>query len=169
MQVHGLLDSYAGKAVGVPGGTVLRERGRLVAERVALRELCSQESTQDLGRCVLEGPGEYLWQGVRWRVSISPEPVRLEPNRGVVLSAKGVRFPLVLRCREPGDRIYRRGVGRKKVKKIMQEKGVPMGLRERIPLLVDPSDNRVLWVAGLGADPRLCGSEGPWVVVEREE
>jgi len=88
----------------------------------------------------------------------------------VVLSAKGVRFPLVLRCREPGDRIYRRGVGRKKVKKIMQEKGVPMGLRERIPLLVDPSDNRVLWVAGLGADPRVVPREGePSIVVEREE
>ena len=169
LQVHSLVQGDAGSFVGVPGGTVVREGDRLVALKVPQRKKGGYKQER-VFPCTLEKMGTYRWGGFLWGVRLSEGPVSIDPWRGVALSARLVSLPLLLRCRRPGDRLYRRGVGHKKVKKIMQEKRVPVALRERIPLLVDPSENRVLWVAGLGADSRLAPAPGePALVIEREE
>ena len=56
----------------------------------------------------------------------------------------GLRFPLTVRAREPGDRIRLRG-GTKKVKKLLLERRMPSGSRARAPLLVD-AEGEVLWI-----------------------
>jgi len=67
----------------------------------------------------------------------------------VVLSTRGLRFPLTLRGRMPGDRMPLDG-GKKKLKKIMLERGIPSFRRDRVPVLAD-AGGLVLWIPGLTA------------------
>ncbi|MBU5595513.1 tRNA lysidine(34) synthetase TilS [Amphibacillus sp. MSJ-3] len=56
---------------------------------------------------------------------------------------------LVIRTRQPGDRIYLAHVnGRKKVKAVFIDKKIPLDQRDEWPLLVKDNDE-VLWVVGL--------------------
>lgn len=64
------------------------------------------------------------------------------------LDAAAVSFPLRLRGPRPGDRI-RTGAGSRKVKKLLNERRVPLSRRGQVPVL-ESADGRVLWVAGHG-------------------
>jgi tRNA(Ile)-lysidine synthase len=63
-----------------------------------------------------------------------------------------VRLPLVVRSREPGDRMRPLGMdAEKKVKDLLIDCRVPRRLRAAVPLLVDGAggpDERILWVTG---------------------
>jgi tRNA(Ile)-lysidine synthase len=61
----------------------------------------------------------------------------------------GLRFPLVVRSRRPGDRIRVSG-GTKKVKKVMLERRIPPSERHRVPLVVD-AEGSVLWIPGVAS------------------
>jgi tRNA(Ile)-lysidine synthase len=57
-------------------------------------------------------------------------------------------FPLVLRCRIPGDRIQPIGMeGHKKVKDIFIDQKIPSSQRDHWPILADQSG--ILWITGL--------------------
>ncbi len=58
--------------------------------------------------------------------------------------AGGLRFPLCVRARLPGDRIRLAG-GTKKVKKLLLERRIPESERGTVPLLVDAT-GEVLWI-----------------------
>ncbi|MBR9988313.1 MAG: tRNA lysidine(34) synthetase TilS, partial [Gemmatimonadetes bacterium] len=58
-----------------------------------------------------------------------------------------LRFPLVLRGWQAGDRI-RFVYGSKKLKRLFQERRVGRGRRASLPVLAD-SDGAVLWVVGV--------------------
>lgn len=60
---------------------------------------------------------------------------------------EGLRFPLVVRSRRPGDRIRLPG-GTRKVKKVLLERRIPPSERHRVPLVVD-AEGRVIWIAGV--------------------
>jgi tRNA(Ile)-lysidine synthase len=71
----------------------------------------------------------------------------------------GLRFPLTVRAREPGDQIRLPG-GSKKVKKLFLERRIPARLRARTPLLVDAQGN-VIWIPEVArAEPRRGGDRG---------
>ena len=72
------------------------------------------------------------------------------------LSIPASRFPLLLRSRQPGDRVRTTG-GTKSLKKLMIERRIPRRDRDRRPVLVD-ADQAVVWVAGIGG---LADSPGP--------
>lgn len=58
-----------------------------------------------------------------------------------------LKFPLIVRNYQPGDRFTPFGMqGSKKVKKLFNERRVPQPERGRCPVLV--SDDRILWVVG---------------------
>ncbi|WP_163527988.1 tRNA lysidine(34) synthetase TilS [Halobacillus ihumii] len=60
-----------------------------------------------------------------------------------------VKLPLIVRTREPGDRISPRGMdGSKKVKDIFIDQKVPADKRKVWPLVTD-SDGQILWLVGL--------------------
>lgn len=96
---------------------------------------------------------------VRWTTSAGSEPVstatgseRSGPdatgNTGrVALTVGPEHYPLVLRSREPGDRVATSG-GTRKLKKLFGERKVPVSERGRIPVLADRT-GRVIWVSGL--------------------
>ena len=73
-------------------------------------------------------------------------------------------FPLVLRSRRPGDRLST-PYGKKKLKKVFQELGIPRFDRDRIPVLADGSGT-VRWVPGLHAGP-LPEPPNPFYVAVR--
>jgi tRNA(Ile)-lysidine synthase len=64
-----------------------------------------------------------------------------------ILATEALAFPLRLRGWAPGDRISLPHGG-KKLKKLFGEAGIPAGVRDRVPVLVD-SAGRVLWVGGV--------------------
>lgn len=80
------------------------------------------------------------------------------PRHAERFDPEGLRFPLMVRAREPGDRI-RLAAGTKKVKKLFLERRIPTPRRERIPLLVD-AEGDVLWIPEVArAEPRQGRAE----------
>lgn len=78
-----------------------------------------------------------------------------------------LRFPLVIRNFQPGDRLAPLGMqGTQKVKKVFIDRKVAREVRSRIPLLLSGSD--IIWIAGLRQG--RCGRVGPqtqrWLQVD---
>jgi len=62
--------------------------------------------------------------------------------------AEKLRFPLLVRSREEGDRYRPLGApGRKKLKEILRAKGIPRAERDRLPVFC--SRGKIVWVPGL--------------------
>lgn len=65
------------------------------------------------------------------------------------LSSETVKFPLFIRGRNKGDRVYIKGMqGSKKLKDIFIDEKIPKDKRDGYPLVVD-SDNRIVWIPNL--------------------
>lgn len=63
--------------------------------------------------------------------------------------ADRVSFPLIIRTRQPGDRLFLKGMnGSKKVKAIFIDQKVAQPLRERWPVVTDQT-GEILWLPGL--------------------
>ncbi len=69
-------------------------------------------------------------------------------RRRCYCDAAALRFPLVVRSRNDGDRYRPIGApGRKKLNELLREKGVPAEERDRVPVVC--SGNDIIWVPGL--------------------
>ncbi len=75
-----------------------------------------------------------------------------------VFPVAALEFPLLVRGREPGDRIRLSG-GSRKVKKILLEARIPEGRRAQTPVLVD-AGGRLLWVPGVARAADIGDGEG---------
>lgn len=63
------------------------------------------------------------------------------------LDADAVRLPMVVRSRQPGDRIQPLGMmGSRKVQDILVDRKVPAHTRDKVPIIADSEG--ILWVAG---------------------
>ena len=72
----------------------------------------------------------------------------------VFMDADSIAFPLVVRNRQPGDRIEPLGMtGTKKVKEIFIESKIPKARRRFISLLADRSS--ILWIVGIRLSDRV--------------
>lgn len=74
------------------------------------------------------------------------------PGHRLELAVSRVDFPLTVRGWRDGDRIHTSS-GTRKLKRLFNDRRVPLSRRPRIPTLVS-SSGRTLWVAGLARDPR---------------
>ncbi|HEX5727518.1 MAG TPA: tRNA lysidine(34) synthetase TilS, partial [Longimicrobiaceae bacterium] len=83
---------------------------------------------------------------VAWRTSAADGAAPADPA-SVELPLEGLRAPLTLRGRRPGDRIRTAG-GTKTLKKLLAERRVPRSARAQLPVLAD-ADGAVLWVPGV--------------------
>jgi tRNA(Ile)-lysidine synthase len=96
------------------------------------------------------GAGELRLGGreyhVRWAVGEADEAPHAPDT--ITVGLGGVRFPLTLRARRPGDRLRTRG-GTKALKKLLGERRIPLTHRAQLPVLVDAAGT-VLWAAHLG-------------------
>ena len=92
------------------------------------------------GRWVLEAEGPRARQSVVLEDPISPDVVEIE--------AAGLGASLVVRSRQPGDRIRPLGLGgQKKLQDVFVDRKVRRSDRDSIPLVTDQR-GRIVWVAG---------------------
>jgi tRNA(Ile)-lysidine synthase len=158
------LSGASGRRVDLGGGwTLLREFERLVFSAQA-------GSARGSDRPLLipdpvPGGGEALLGGrpvpVRW--GRGAERLRLVES----FEADRLRFPLVVRAREPGDRI-RLSSGTKKVKELLRERRIAYTLRGTLPVLAD-AEGAVLWIPGVARARNVAESSGSALVGAREQ
>ncbi len=115
---------------------------------------------------LLPVPGAVLVPeaGVRLEASLMPGDAGRGPAAGgtpreVILAAGDLLWPLTVRSRRDGDRVWLRGRARpSRLKRLLARWGVPRRLRDRLPLVTGrlPSGEEVLlWVVGHAVDARF--------------
>lgn len=93
------------------------------------------------GECVLPNGDIILFQ-------FTNELIKNSKNH-ILLNKKDVSFPIIIRTKEPGDRMSLKGMeGTKKIKSIFIDQKVPVNERMRWPVITD-STNRILWLPRL--------------------
>lgn len=133
----------SGTGIDVGGGVELRRQlERLVLRRPSTTQPDRPLSIPDVG----PGSGDALLGGERIPVSWGADDVETR-ERCERLRVDAGRFPLLVRSREPGDRIRLSG-GTKKLKKLFLEARIPSDHRGQIPVVVDAA-GVVLWVPGV--------------------
>ena len=133
----------SGTGIDVGGGIELRRQlERLVLRRPSPTQPDRPLSIPDVG----PGSGDALLGGERIPVSWGADDVETR-ERCERLCVEVGRFPVLVRSREPGDRI-RLSSGNKKLKKLFLEARIPSDHRGRIPVVVDAA-GEVLWVPGV--------------------
>ncbi len=162
-----------GAVVDLPGG--LRASGAAGWLAVAPRELPTQEPTAlieggltpwgpaDL-QVAWHGPGDGPAPEPRGQISLelsgawTPPSVTVDASllppgahrQRATLAVAEDTGPLVLRHRRPGDRLALPS-GRRRLKDVLIDAGVPRPVRHLWPVVVD-ADDRVCWVPGIAAD-----------------
>lgn len=76
--------------------------------------------------------------------------------RDIKLKLEKVSFPIIIRNRQPGDRIFWPAVGHKKLKKFFWEKGLTAEERDRIPII--EIDGRIVAIPGYYIHPEYKAS-----------
>ncbi|MCS7199132.1 MAG: tRNA lysidine(34) synthetase TilS [Caldimicrobium sp.] len=108
-------------------------------------------------RKILEEGIYSIPQGKLKVVIINKEKRPPQNPNNFQLSAQKTPFPFVIRKRKPGDRIYIPGVGHKKLKKYLQEKKIPLYLRDN--LLVIEKDNQIIGIWNTYVHPQFLIKE----------
>ena len=134
----------AGIALSLPGLSVRREGGRLVFGGSPL------EPFSNSFQFPLSIPGEVALPG--WTVSAQTDTVegaRTFSATAVSVATGGLRLPLAVRSRKPGDRFRPLGMGGqgRKLQDFLVDRKVTRTERDTLPLVVD-SDDRIVWVVG---------------------
>ena len=91
-------------------------------------------------------------------------PPQVEGRWHVIMDAGAFDGTVTVRYLRPGDRLRPFGApGRRRVKELLRERGVPRLRRGRLPLL--EGNGRVLWLAGvrLAEEARVTGATGQGV------
>ena len=120
-------------------------------------------------------PGEVHLPAAGWTLQAEGPIRRLAervegagaPDR-VRLNAAELGAGLVVRSRQPGDRLRPLGVGGcKKVQDVLVDRKVPRDERDRVPIVTD-RDGRIVWVAGhvLAEEFRVSGDTNTVVILK---
>ena len=90
-----------------------------------------------------------------------------------LIARKGIREPLWVRRRHPGDRFVPLGMsGKKKLKDFFIDRKIPLPERDTIPLVLD-NEGSILWVTGVEISQKAAlenyeGEEGILLRLERD-
>lgn len=146
-----------GRRLAVPGGFDLARRG----EDLYLGRLDSVPATEPVE---LPVPGSAAMAdgrsvSVEWWSGNLPAWADVTRNEAFVDGDVAVQ-PLVLRSRRPGDVFVPLGLGgRKKIKDVLIDAGIPREERAAVPLVLDAA-GRIVWVAGIRLDERFRLTDG---------
>jgi tRNA(Ile)-lysidine synthase len=160
-----VVSAGSGRSLELGGGVGLtRELDRLVLSGPGVGTPAPSRSDRPLViPDVGPGVGEARVGGRELRCRWEPGAAAGEwEGFSAALSLTGVRFPLVVRGREPGDRMTTSG-GTKKLKQLLLEARIPRGARERVPVVADAA-GRVLWVPGVAVASDVGAVEGEAVL-----
>lgn len=154
-----LASSPSGRSFDLPGPAAARKEGDLLF-------ISPRREAETLPTLPLDIPGERIIEPLAARIRIRVYPAPPDPafrgNAGggncrekspgsgpwrEYLDRDRVVPPLVVRSRLPGDRYRPLGMeGRKKIKKILSEAGIPISRRGLIPVVADRE--KIVWLAG---------------------
>ncbi|MBV9774564.1 MAG: tRNA lysidine(34) synthetase TilS [Gemmatimonadetes bacterium] len=139
----------SGRELRLPGSVRIRTEFDLACVERVDDEPAPPDRTLAIGADEASGAGEARIGGITVRLAWRTGPwTGAGPAGGATaLPLDALRFPLVVRGWEPGDRIRAPG-GTKTLKKLFGERRVPRSARSRIPVLADAA-GAVLWVAGV--------------------
>jgi tRNA(Ile)-lysidine synthase len=143
-QVFDLLESTPGKYVDSPTHTLLRDRKYLIlSAKISTSNACI-EVGEDCSR--IEKPFPMRFERiVEVKIDSSPQVA--------ILNYSKLRFPLTLRCWQPGDRFIPLGMkGYKKVSDYLVDCKVPLNQKNEVYVLL--SNNEIAWVVGYRIDDR---------------
>ena len=122
-------------SVDLPGLRACRRYGSLVFAKPVCKPL-HEDKLIGMGDSVTFGDWQIELTDGRRDGAYHADPTKLT-------------FPLLIRSRREGDRIYMGGM-HKSVKKLMIDRKIPKEMRDNIPVLLD--NNRVVAIAGIGFD-----------------
>lgn len=147
--VDALLALGDGKELTIRRGLVLRREAGLVGLKKAAQAAPGPYLREWDGRRDLVLPAAGLL--LRGSLKAAParrRPVRNDDRRRADLDAATLLFPLTVRGRRPGD-LYRPlgAPGRKKLKELLRARGIPVGRRDGLPVVL--SRGGIVWVPGL--------------------
>ena len=165
-QLMDLAAGPAGRKLTLPGGIMAWR------EAAGLR-LDSDEDPPDF-TVRLAGPGRVELPHLgRWLKVELARPGELAAREGVTwLPAGRVRWPLVIRPAQPGERIHPLGApGSKKLARVLMDRKLPAWWRRRVVILADQEG---IWWAGpwVSCERARAGKgeeEGEWLKVEMGE
>lgn len=113
------------------------------------------------GVVVLRGKNGYIKQ-IR-----KGEPVDIPGSGSALVTFQGLKPPVIVRSRSEGDSISLSG-GRKKIKKLFQEWGVPESVRDSIPLLEDGRGIAAVFGSPFGFPDRITAGLQKYVTIKME-
>ncbi|MCR5662577.1 MAG: tRNA lysidine(34) synthetase TilS [bacterium] len=113
-------------------------------------------------------PGEYLIPGWGFTAKLEREPISARPqSHKIWLNPDTLPEMLTIRSRRDGDRFYPAGgQGSQKLKKYLNELGLPQASRDILPILA--CGNEIAWVIGYRADWRYLAKPGQTEVLSLE-
>jgi tRNA(Ile)-lysidine synthase len=158
--------------MSLPGGMILDSYGEktYIYSRDRLERLTPLDKAVCLpvpGRLRMECAGVWITA----HYGTLGEPGRFPAGNTVLIRKKGLKEPLWVRRRHPGDRFDPLGTGgAKKLKDFLIDRKIPSVRREMLPLIFD-DEGDILWVAGIEISNKaaLEGYEGEEAVVLRLE
>jgi len=154
-----------GRSVDLPGQRVVRAGGRIV---LSVRVGRGAVPVPNFFRVPLSIPGEAVIPAARLVISARPAAwlVRLGRPDAIAITTQGIRQPLAVRNRRPGDVLRVAGYGRRrKLQDLLVDHKVPKCARDRVPIVVD-ADDRILWVVGYAESHDFMASESsPGVII----
>jgi tRNA(Ile)-lysidine synthase len=167
--VESILGLKNGKEKTVRKGLVLRREAGLLFRKRSRPEGKAFEVRWD-GNAALKLRGT----GWEFRAStIKHEPagkLSFDDRHKAFLDKSGLEFPLIVRSRRPGDRYRPLGApGSKKLKEMLRAKGVPLAVRETLPVF--ESAGRIVWVPGLpiSEEHKVRGMTKMIFVIEKKD
>jgi tRNA(Ile)-lysidine synthase len=169
-----LAESDSPGAVDLPGHRVNRLGETLVLTRRAGRSI--PRTVAAAFSYGLDVPGCVRVPEADCAISATPQAVPPGQSAGsrwplvgrgeqVVVEARHLDGPLVVRSRRPGDTFRPLGLGgHKKLQDLFVDAKIERKLRDSIPLVVDP-EGRIVWVAGLSVAEDFRVTDGTKAVV----
>ncbi|MEO5897955.1 MAG: tRNA lysidine(34) synthetase TilS [Vicinamibacterales bacterium] len=135
-----------GSALSLPGQQAIREGARVILGPEPPRGV---EDRANSFQFPLSIPGEVVLGPQGFRVLADWGDVDRRPDGELACSVSGVRLPLAVRSRKPGDRFQPPGMGGKsrKLQDYLVDRKVNRSDRDRLPLVVDGED-RIVWIVG---------------------
>jgi tRNA(Ile)-lysidine synthase len=160
------VDGVADQAMGQPGGSWTCAAGVLYRERGRLVWVPGQGSAPILPVSVQRIPAAARCGDWHFAFSLVDKYQlrQPQPDKGILLDAAALEFPLLLRPWKEGDYFYPASSRKKrKLKRYLSDQKVPAHLKSRQLVLV--SGERIAWVVGHSADARFLTTKKPMVKV----
>lgn len=145
--IEAVLELGEGKECHLQKGFSLRSEGGFIFLREKARPKIEFEQEWN-GKSILEIKELSLrFQGKKLKNDQSLPP-KIDDDKQAFLDGERLKFPLLVRNRQEGDKYQPLGApGKKKLKEIMRAKRIPLSVREKKPVFLCADD--IIWVMGL--------------------